>query len=82
MLELIEKSTIPYYKISALGSPFETKDILKARNYLWDSKNKYWWTRVVFSEVESEKKWLSENIYSGYFQGMVEEITIIDKYKD
>ena len=82
VLELIENSTIPYYKLSALGSPFETKDILKARNYLWDSNNKYWWTKVNFSEVESEKKWLSENVYSGYFQGKVEEVTIIDKYKD
>ena len=82
VLELIENSTTPYYKISALGSPFATKDRLKARNYLWDRKNKYWWTKVVFTEVESEKDWLSKNVYSGYFQGRVEEITTIDKYKD
>ena len=82
VLELIGNSMIPYYKIFALASPFETKDILKARNYFWDSRKKYWWTKVTFSEIESEKKWLSENVYNGYFQGRVEEITIIDKYKD
>ena len=82
VLELVENSIIPYYKILAIGSPFETKDILKARNYFWDSIKKYWWTKTDFSEIESEKKWLSENVYNGYFQGRVEEITIIDKYKD
>ena len=64
VLELIENSIIPYYKILAIGSPFETKDILKSRNYLWDSRKKYWWTKTVFSEIESEKKWLSENVYN------------------
>ena len=82
MLELIENSIIPYYKILAIGSPFDTKDILKARNYFWDSRKKCWWTKTVFSEIEAEKKWLSENVYNGYFKGRVEEITIIDKYKD
>ena len=82
VLELIGNSMIPYCKIFALGSPFETKEILKARNYFWDSRKKYWWTKVTFSEIEAEEKWLSENVYNGYFQGRVEEITIIDKYKD
>ena len=82
VLELIENSMIPYYKISALGSPFETKDILKSRNYFWDSSKKCWWKRITRSEIESEEKWLSENVYNGYFQGRAEEITIIDKYKD
>ena len=82
VLELIENSMIPYYKISALGSPFETKDILKSRNYFWDSSKKCWWKRITRTEIESEEKWLSENVYNGYFQGRAEEITIIDKYKD
>ena len=82
VLELMENSMIPYYKISALGSPFETKDILKSRNYFWDGSKKCWWKRITRSEIESEEKWLSENVYNGYFQGRAEEITIIDKYKD
>ena len=82
VLELIEKSMIPYYKISAIGSPFETKDKLKARNYFWDSSKKCWWKRITRSEIEPEEKWLAENVYNGYFQGRAEEITIIDKYKD
>ena len=82
VLELIEKSMIPYYKISAIGSPFETKDKLKARNYFWDSSKKFWWKRITRSEIEPEEKWLAENVYNGYFQGRIEEIAVIDKYKD
>ena len=82
VLELIEKSMIPYYKISAIGSPFETKDKLKSRNYFWDSSKKCWWKRITRSEIEPEEKWLAENVYNGYFQGRIEEIAIIDKYKD
>ena len=82
VLELIEKSMISYYKISAIRSPFETKDILKARNYFWDSSKKCWWKRITRSEIEPEEKWLAENVYNGYFQGRIEEIAIIDKYKD
>lgn len=80
--ELIENSMIPYYKISALGSPFETKDKLKARNYNWDGMRKFWWKRILAEEIESERTWLTEEIYSGYFQGRIEEIALIDKYKD
>ena len=82
VLELIEKSMIPYYKTSAIGSPFETKDKLKARNYFWDSSKKCWWKRITRSEIEPEEKWLAENVYNGYFQGRIEEIAVIDKYKD
>ena len=73
---------ISYYKISAIRSPFETKDILKARNYFWDSSKKCWWKRITCSEIEPEEKWLAENVYNGYFQGRIEEIAVIDKYKD
>jgi DNA polymerase-3 subunit epsilon len=82
LCELIENSMIPYYKISALKSPFETKDKLKARNYNWDSKRKCWWKKISPEEVDSEKDWLSVEIYSGIFRGRIEKIALIDKYKD
>lgn len=82
ILELIENSMTIYYKISALKSPFATKDTLKARNYFWDGSKKCWWKRITRSEIALEEKWLAENVYSGYFQGRVEEIALVDKYKD
>ena len=40
ILELMENAANPYYKISALNSPFESKDLLKARNYYLNNTNR------------------------------------------
>ena len=82
VLELISNSVIPYYKIAALKSPFETKNQLKAHDYYWDSVNKYWWKRINLDDIETEREWLTENVYDGHFLGAVEEILITDKYKE
>jgi len=82
IMELIKNSEIPYYKMSALKSPFETKDTLKARNYNWDSKRKCWWKKLSTEEVDTEKDWLTEEVYNGFFRGSVEKIALNDKYKD
>ena len=81
ILELIENSGKPYYKMKAIRSPFEKKDTLKANNYKWDGGNKYWWKKLNFDEIETEKDWLTEVIYDDYFPGVVEEIPLTDKYK-
>ena len=81
LLELIENSKKPYYKMIAKDSPFDLKDLLKMNKYYWDGDNRYWWKRIDHSEIESEKEWLNENIYNSYFKGIVEEISITDKYK-
>jgi len=82
ILELMENAANPYYKISALNSPFESKDQLKARNYYWNNTKRYWWKNVDHEEIDPERKWLTENIYNGQFAGQIEELPIIEKYKD
>ena len=82
VLELIDNAYKPYYKISALHSPYETKDRLKSRNYYWNGIDKYWWKQIDLEETDSEIEWLKESVYEGPFLGRVEEITIVDKYKD
>ena len=82
IVELMENAAIPYYKISALNSPFETKDKLKARNYRWNSEHKCWWKKISSDQINSEKSWLTEEVYSGYFRGSVDEVSLVDKYKD
>ena len=32
--------------------------------------------------IESEREWLTENVYNGNFQGRFIEVTVIDKYKN
>jgi DNA polymerase-3 subunit epsilon len=54
------------YQIFAVGSPFETKDVLKARGYRWDGDKKCWHTTVVGDDaIKAEVEWLKEAVYSG-----------------
>lgn len=80
--ELMKQSTIPYYKIIANDCPYELKDRVKANGYWWNRDSKVWWKRVTRDEVEKESNWLTENIYEDHFKGIVEEIPLIDKYKE
>jgi DNA polymerase-3 subunit epsilon len=81
VLDLIENASIPTYKVSAINSPYETKDILKSNGYFWNGDQKYWWKNLLLGEIESEKRWLADNVYGGHFMGIVEEISLTDKYK-
>tara|TARA_B100001029_G_scaffold173116_1_gene171626 strand:- start:165 stop:1031 length:867 start_codon:yes stop_codon:yes gene_type:complete len=82
IVELIKNSQIPYYELIALNSPYESKDILRSHNFRWNGNKKYWWKRVNKDEINDERNWLTDNVYNGYFMGIVEEILIHDKYKN
>jgi DNA polymerase-3 subunit epsilon len=52
--------------VKAFGSPFETKDKLKARGYRWDAESKVWYTAVKSAEaLDAEAEWLKSEVYSG-----------------
>jgi DNA polymerase-3 subunit epsilon len=54
------------YQLFALGSPFETKDVLKARGYRWDGEKKCWHHTVAGDEaIKAEVAWLKTHVYSG-----------------
>lgn len=54
------------YKLYATGSPFETKDILKARGYRWDGDKKCWHNTLTGDEaVKAEVIWLKSDVYRG-----------------
>ncbi len=54
------------YQIYATGSPFETKDILKARAYRWDADKKSWHTTVSGDDaLKAEVAWLKSSVYNG-----------------
>lgn len=66
LLENARKTTA---RLSAIGTPIETKDVLKARGYRWFSGNptrpKTWYRDVPESELEAEQTWLREHAYGG-----------------
>ena len=60
----VKKQTV---LICAVGSSFDTKDLLKGRDYIWSDGTKTlpkaWWTTVNENELDDEKSWLDEIVY-------------------
>ena len=88
IVELIQNAKKPVCKVEATFSKFKYKNLLKKRQYKWynsDSGNKddnVWYKLIQHSDIESEREWLTQNIYNGNFQGRFIEVTVIDKYKN
>jgi len=64
LLALLETLNQAQQKVYAMGSPFETKDMLKARNYRWSADLRCW-SRVVSGdkELQDELSWLKRKVY-------------------
>ncbi len=64
LLERVRQRTL---RVWALGAPFATKGVLKARGYRWsggeDGLPKAWWRDVGEAELEDEALWLRTHIY-------------------
>jgi DNA polymerase-3 subunit epsilon len=66
LLRLLESLNQPQVRLSALGSPFDTKDLLKARGYRWDGDRKTWYRSLSSEKVlEEEINWLKQKVYAG-----------------
>ncbi|MEZ5664368.1 MAG: 3'-5' exonuclease [Burkholderiaceae bacterium] len=54
----------PGYRLRATGSPFEKKDLLKARGYRWDGDARVWYCALTSdAALESELQWLKAQVY-------------------
>jgi DNA polymerase-3 subunit epsilon len=66
LLQLFKAAENARTVVKAFGSPFETKDKLKARGYRWDAENRVWYTAVKSDEaLNAEAEWLKSEVYSG-----------------
>jgi DNA polymerase-3 subunit epsilon len=61
---MLENARINEYQLSALNSPFDSKDALKARRYRWNTEKKVWATYVAKTHFEDEIGWLREHVYN------------------
>lgn len=52
-------------RLWAVRSPFESKDLLKARGYRWNADAKVWWADVAEHALDDERAWLGEHVYAG-----------------
>jgi DNA polymerase-3 subunit epsilon len=69
LTRLLERARRPTVRLSAVGSPIETKDLLKARGYKWfngsPTRPKTWFKDLDEDEVAAEQQWLREHAYGG-----------------
>jgi len=61
--ELIPTSYLKSYRIDALNSPFEKKDVLKEQGYRWDSQRRVWHKTILESQLDKEREFLEKDIY-------------------
>ena len=52
-------------RLWAIRSPFDSKDLLKARGYRWNPDAKVWWVDVPEDALADEQAWLRERVYGG-----------------
>jgi DNA polymerase-3 subunit epsilon len=81
MTELVESSYEPEYELFAVGSPFETKDILKQRGYRWDGEQRVWRKRVGVRRLQDERDFLAAEVYKGQSRHVEEEFFFNPKPK-
>ena len=78
---LLENARIAEIKVSALGSPFDSKDALKARAYRWNADKKVWARSVAKQALDDEVAWLRNAVYGGKnFRLELEKMTVMNRY--
>jgi len=74
------------WRIWAENSPFELKDILKARGYRWNGdengKPRSWWIDVLENQKEPEIEFLCREIYKRKMPINARRITAFDRFSD
>ena len=73
------------YRIWALGSPFDTKDLLKNRGYKWpgdNGKHRSWYIDVDEESKEQELKYLREEIFKMDIDLPIDSITAFNRFSE
>ena len=84
MRHLLESSRRHSVMVRAVNSPFDSKDLLKARGYQWDAgtpqRAKAWQKEVGENSLETEMAWLQETIYKGRGTPETKRLTARTRY--
>ena len=74
------------YRIWAQGSPFDAKDILKARGYRWNAgdnnRPKSWYIDVPGERVKEEMAYLHQQIYGREVELQIDTKTAFNRYSN
>lgn len=63
LASLLASARTPSYYLEATDSPFDSKDLLKARGYRWNGGAKVWHTWVDEAALDDELAWLKAEVY-------------------
>ncbi|MFK8028906.1 MAG: 3'-5' exonuclease [Gammaproteobacteria bacterium] len=84
LAQLLETARLKGFRLWAANAPFESKDLLKARGYRWnsgeDGKPKAWYKDLGSDELEAEQKHLATNVYGGKRQLPVDTINAFNRF--
>src|SRR5512140_2577715 len=84
MRHLLESSRRQTVMVRAINSSFDTKDLLKARNYNWDTgtpeRPKAWRKEIAEDALEGELAWLRDTIYKGKGAPETKKLTARTRY--
>lgn len=59
LLANAEKASI---RFEATGAPFDRRNLLKARGYRWDARQRVWWSEIDEGECAAEERWFRTHI--------------------
>ncbi|MBT8136760.1 MAG: 3'-5' exonuclease [Gammaproteobacteria bacterium] len=83
---LLDNARRTTYRLWALNSPFEAKDLLRARGYRWnngtDGRHKAWYAEVDEEDCASEQEYLETEIYKRDIKLPIDKITAFNRYSD
>ena len=83
MQVLLQNARSSDIKVTALSSPFESKDPLKERGYRWNAERKAWATCVPKQSLNDESAWLKNHVYGGkVFRLELEKMTAMNRFSN
>jgi DNA polymerase-3 subunit epsilon len=86
LAQLLERARTPSFRIWAENSPYDLKDVLKARSYRWNGEGtaapRAWYIDVAADARDSEVALSKAEIYRGYIDLLVRRIDAYDRFSD
>ena len=86
LAQLLDQARAPSYRVWAENSPFDLKDVLKARGYRWNGEGnaapRAWYIDVAEAAREAEIAFLKEEIYRGEIDLLVRRVDAYDRFSD
>ena len=84
MARLLDHARLPTWRIWAENSPFEFKDLLKARGYRWNGeengKPRSWYADVADAQKDTEVSYLLREIYRYEADIRTVRVTAYDRF--